>query len=180
MVRVRIERHGKSFDYKNDPGKPDSFENNWKNNSLDWIVLLKDTAEIARFKCQSVANYCFGDQLPGDSLPHGDSLLAGSFGIRAFVDPRKFHGEIHGIVNALDLDGQVIDAQSMQYTKNGFQTGRWLIHDRYSEKIKDDTRYAWSAGCIILSSRDLESFNYLLRAFQVVPGRIIPAELIEL
>ncbi len=179
MLNFLIERKLKSYDFKLDPKAPDSFKNNWKNNSLDWIILRNDKAEIERFKCQTVANYCFGDQLPGDSLPWGDTLLPGTFGIRLFVEPRNFHGEIHGIINAKDLDGQIIDANSMQYTSNGFQTGRWLIHDRYSFKFNDDTNYAWSAGCIILSSHDLSSLNFMLRAFEAKPGDVISAELIE-
>lgn len=179
MLNFLVERNLKSYNYKRNPDEPDSFENNWKNNSIDWIILKQDKSEIARFRCQTVANYCFGNQIPGDSLPHGDSLLPGSFGVKCFVEPRNFHGEIHGIVNAKDLDGQIINTESMQYTKNGFQTGRWLIHNRYSSKLKTDTHSAWSAGCIILSSPDLESLNILLRAFEIRPGTILPGELIE-
>ncbi|MGP1459912.1 MAG: hypothetical protein ACTTKL_11520 [Treponema sp.] len=47
----------------------------------------------------------------------------------------------------------------MQTTKDGYQNGRWLIHDRFSFSKGGDTNYAWSAGCFILSSKDLEASN---------------------
>ncbi|WP_253813704.1 hypothetical protein [Treponema vincentii] len=58
------------------PDKPDSFANNWKNNSLDDFILLNDDTELFKCKCQSVANYCFGDMLPGDTVSYGDSIAA--------------------------------------------------------------------------------------------------------
>lgn len=62
--------------------------------------------------------------------------------MKSFVPPRTFHGEIHAISKTRDLDGQEIDRNAMQTTKDGFQNGRWLIHDRYSQKLGRDTNYA--------------------------------------
>ena len=90
--------------------------------------------------------------------------------MKCFVPPRTFHGEIHAITKTLDLDGQEIDRNAMQTTKDGFQNGRWLIHDRYSQKLGRDTNYAWSAGCFILSSKDLEAFNRVLKSHGVKAG----------
>jgi hypothetical protein len=67
----------------------------------------------------------------------------------------------------------------MQSAAGGFQNGRWLIHDRYSFKAGADTNYAWSAGCFILSSADLVSFNNVLKAHNVKPGDLIPGLLTE-
>ena len=109
----------------------------------------------------------------------GDTVAPGSFTLKAFVPPRAFHGEIHAITQTRDIDGEWIDHDAMQITKNGFQNGRWLVHDRYSFSLKADTNYAWSAGCFIMSSVDLKSFNAMLRTCGVKPGDLIPGSLIE-
>jgi hypothetical protein len=179
MINLRVERKHESYGFKADPHKPDSFDNNWKNNSLDRIIIRDDSIELARFPCQTVANYCFGAQKTASSLPWGDTVAPGNFTVRAFVPPRSFHGEIHGITETRDLDGEWINREAMQTTRGGFQNGRWLIHDRFSFKTGADTSYAWSAGCFILSSADLVSFNETLRAYGVKPGDLIPGTLIE-
>ena len=170
MLHLHIIRYVESYDFKAEPDKPDSFSNNWKNNSLDDFILLNDDTELFKCKCQSVANYCFGDMLPGDTVSYGDSIAAGDFTVRCFVPPRKFHGQIHAITQTVDIDGQKIDRNAMQTTKGGYQTGRWLIHDRFSFSKGADTNYAWSAGCFILSSKDLELFNQTLKAHGVQAG----------
>lgn len=170
MLHLHIIRYGESYDFKAEPDKPDSFSNNWKNNSLDDFILLNDDTELFKCKCQSVANYCFGDMLPGDTVSYGDSIAAGAFTVRCFVPPRKFHGQIHAITQTVDIDGQRINHNAMQTTKGGYQTGRWLIHDRFSFSKGADTTYAWSAGCFILSSKDLELFNQTLKAHGVQAG----------
>ena len=170
MLHLHIIRYVESYDFKAEPDKPDSFSNNWKNNSLDDFILLNDDTELFKCKCQSVANYCFGDMLPGDTVSYGDSIAAGAFTVRCFVPPRKFHGQIHAITQTVDIDGQRIDHNAMQTTKGGYQTGRWLIHDRFSFSKGADTIYAWSAGCFILSSKDLEDFNQTLKAHGVQVG----------
>ena len=170
MLKLHIIRYVESYDFKVEPDKPDSFSNNWKNNSLDDFILLNDDTELFKCKCQSVANYCFGDMLPGDSVSYGDSIAAGDFTVRCFVPPRKFHGQIHAITQTVDIDGQRINHNAMQTTKGGYQTGRWLIHDRFSFSKGADTAYAWSAGCFILSSKDLEDFNQTLKAHGIQAG----------
>ena len=123
MLKLIIIRHKESYRFKADENKPDSFSNNWKNNSLDDFILTADGAEVFKCKCQSVANYCFGDMKSGDTV---------SFTVKCFVPPRTFHGEIHAITKTRDLDAQEIDRNAMQTTKDGYQNGRWLIHDKYS------------------------------------------------
>ena len=87
--------------------------------------------------------------------------------------------EIHAITKTRDLDGQEIDRNAMQTTKDGFQNGRWLIHDRYSQKLGRDTNYAWSAGCFILSSKDLEAFNRVLKSHGIKAGDAVDGVLRE-
>ena len=179
MLKLEVWRKRQSYDFKADPNKPDGFDNNWKNNSIDLLLLLKDRKPIFRANAQTVANYCFGEQASGDKLPHGDTVAEGEFTVRCFVEPRNFHGEIHAITNTTDLDGQKIDRNAMQTTVGGFQNGRWLIHDRFSKKLGRDTNYAWSAGCFILSSQDLAQLNSILKNEGVKAGDEINGEVIE-
>lgn len=179
MLNLIIERKKKSYDYKVNPNAPGSFSNNYKNNSIDTLAVYDDNAELARFRCQTVANYCFGDYATADTVEYGDTIHEGYFKVKCFVEPRNFHGEIHGIIETRDIDGQWIGRDSMQTTAGGFQNGRFLIHDRFSNKLNTDTNYAWSAGCFILSSADLEAFNMILHAYNVKSGDIIPGEIVE-
>lgn len=179
MLVLKILRSKKSYDFKADPKKPDSFSNNWKNNSLDDFVLTENSKEIFSCKCQSVANYCFGDMSGGDTVSHGDSVAEGEFTIKCFVPPRKFHGEIHAIIKTRDIDGQWIDRNAMQTANSGYQNGRWLIHDKFSFEKGADTNYAWSAGCFILSSKDLEAFNKILKKYGIKAGDEIQGILTE-
>lgn len=179
MLTLKIVRYKKSYDFKLDPEKPDSFENNRKNNSIDEFILNNDGTECFRCKCQTVANYCFGEQAPGDTVKHGDSVATGEFTVKCFVPPRKFHGQIHAITKTCDIDGQWIDRNAMQTTENGYQNGRWLIHDRFSFAQGKDTHYAWSAGCFILSSADLRLLNVNLDSYGIKPGDEIQGELVE-
>ena len=177
-LKFEVRRSVESYNFRVKQGV-DSFANNWKNNSKDWLVLLDDNAELYRCRCQSVANYCFGDMTPGDTVEHGDTIAEGEFTVKCFVDPRAFHGEIHAITQTKDIDGQWINHEAMQTTKDGYQNGRWLIHDRYSFKTGEDTSYAWSAGCFIVSSNDLEGLNMILHAYKIQPNDLIKGEVIE-
>lgn len=179
MLKFEIRRNRKSYNFRADPDKPDSFENNWKNNSLDLLALLDGSRTLFQCWAQTVANYCFGDMKPGDRLPHGDTVAEGKFTVRCFAEPRKFHGEIHAITSTADLDGQQIGRNAMQTTDGGFQNGRWLIHDKYSFKLGKDTNYAWSAGCFILSSKYLSELNAVLKREGVKAGDEIGDEVIE-
>lgn len=183
MLKLQVWRKRKSYDFKAEKNKPDGFDNNWKSNSLDLLMLIDEEkgSFTPLFQCnaQTVANYCFGDMAPGDNLPHGDTVAAGEFTLRCFVEPRGFHGEIHAITRTKDLDGQTIDRNAMQTTAGGFQNGRWLVHDRYSFKLGKDTNCAWSAGCFILSSDDLARLNSILKNEGVKAGDEISGEVIE-
>lgn len=179
MLKIEVWRNRRSYNFKTAPNKPDGFDNNWKNNSIDQLMLLKDDKVLFCANAQTVANYCFGDMTPGDKVPHGDTVAEGEFTVRCFVESRNFHGEIHAITKTTDLDGQTIDRNAMQTTAGGFQNGRWLIHDKWSEKLGKDTNYAWSAGCFILSSQDLARLNSILKKEGVKSGDEIKGEVIE-
>ncbi|MDR1901637.1 MAG: hypothetical protein LBQ88_05055 [Treponema sp.] len=179
-LQFKAERFKTSYDFKRYPDLPDSFENNWKNNSRDWLILLDGNTELRRWKCQTVANYCFGAMATADTIPCGDTVAPGEFTVECFVPPRGFHGEIHAITRTRDIDGQWIDHHAMQTTAGGFQNGRWLIHDRFSVKLGKDSDYAWSAGCFILASQDLAALNQAARSLGVIPGDLIPGMLLEL
>ena len=43
MLKLKIIRHKESYDFKLNPEKPDSFENNRKNNSIDDLLLFNNT-----------------------------------------------------------------------------------------------------------------------------------------
>ena len=180
MIKLLIMRKKSSYDFKADQSAPDSFANNWKNNSQDDLILMEDGHPVYQCKCQSVANYCFGDMATADSVAHGDTVAPGEFTLRLFVPPRSFHGEIHAITQTKDIDGQWIGRDAMQTTDGGFQNGRWLIHDRFSQKTGCDTNQAWSAGCFILSSKDLAQLNDALRSLGLKPGDEIDGQVLEM
>ena len=179
MLNIQIKRNVKSYDFMQNPKEKGSFANNWKNNSIDSFILRDDKAVIFECKCQTVANYCFGAMATADTVEYGDTIAPGEFVVKTFVESRSFHGDIHGITRTKDLDGQWINHDAMQTTKGGFQNGRFLIHDRFSFKTGEDTRYAWSAGCFILSSGDLKTFNSFLFDYNVQPGELISGILEE-
>lgn len=173
MIDIFVYRKKKSFDFKANPNLLDSFENNWKNNRLDNLYIYDGQNVVFACKAQTVANYCFGDNATADTVSFGDTVAPGKFKLKCFVPPRNFHGEIHAITETTDYDGQRINREAMQTTKGGFQNGRWLIHDMFSKKLGKDTNCAWSAGCFIMTSADLEKFNDTLRKYGVKPGDIL-------
>ncbi len=175
---VRFYRKKASYNYKRYPDKPDAWNNNDNNNMLDYLVLFYNEALLYKAKCQTVAN------LPGGRF--NDTIVPGRFQIECFVENRNFYGKIHGIINAYDFDGQLINEDSIETVKgpNGAPVSylRWLWHDTQSLKPKPPmtlTRVAWSAGCFICTPSDLEGIGNLLEAYKVEPGEIIDAELIE-
>ena len=179
MLNFRVERKKESYFYKAYPSKPGSFENNWNNNSLDSLILFDDLEMLICLNCQTVANYCFGPNAGPKENPHISTIAPGDFTVKAFVEPRSFHGEIHAITRTRDIGGKWIDHNAMQIYSEGYQLGRWLIHDRFSFDLKRDTNYAWSAGCFILSSADLRNLNTCLKQKGVKPGELIPGSLTE-
>ena len=179
MLSFRVERKRESYNYCANPNRPHGFENNWKNNSMDSLILFDDLEMVIALNCQTVANYCFGVNAGPKDNPHISTIAPGDFTITAFVEPRSFHGEIHAITRTKDIGGMWIDHNAMQIYSGGYQLGRWLIHDKYSYELKRDTNYAWSAGCFILSSADLRNLNGCLKQKGVKPGDLITGTLLE-
>ena len=167
---IKVTRKKSSFDYKYDKSK-NVYKNNIKNNSLDKLELFFDDQYIIGFNSvQTVSNHPHFD--------HFDTIDKGPFRIQCFVSPRKFHGLIHGIIDAVDIEGQKIDHWSMQ-VEGGYQKGRWLVHDRWSFKKNRDLRNGYSGGCFILSSSDLKRFNEKLKKLLIKPGDILNGILVE-
>jgi len=168
-LQIRLIRNRISHDYQFDKSKS-SFDSNIKNNSKDIIIIVKNNTPIFKSFCQSVANH--------PHYKYKDTIHDGKFEIKCFVENRNFHGGIHGIINAFDIEGQPIDIYSMQID-NGYQKGRWLIHDKYSFEKKRDLNNAYSGGCFIMSSEQLSEFNKVLISCNVNPGDVIPGILME-
>lgn len=167
-LSIIVIRKKKSYQYKRRQEDPDSWGNNDANNMLDEFTLWADEALLLSAKCQTVAN------IPGGRWQ--DTIAPGPFQIRAFVEPRLFHGRIHGICHAYDLENEYVDSESVQENDKS----RWLIHDTQKKKPNppgEETRVAWSAGCFVLKPSDLEAFNTLLDAYKIQPGDLIDGEL---
>lgn len=178
-LNLVIERNKKSWDFKVNKNLPDSFSNNIKNNMLDNFQLWDDKCLLFSAKCQSVANYCWGEISKSMKTTAGDSINEGYFKIKCFVEPRNYTGEIHGIIETKDIDGQWINHESEQFYEENEKAGRWLIHSTFNKEKNRDASYAYSAGCFILRPADLKAFNDLLHAYKVEKGDIITGELVE-
>ena len=178
-LSIVIERKKKSYDFKLNPKEPDSFSNNIKNNMIDTFRLFDDKCELFSCPVQSVANYCWGEMARSMAKKGGDTVAEGYFKIKCFVEPRNFDGEIHGIIETVDLDGQRIDTESMQDYGGKDRAGRWLIHSTYNKEKQKESAYAYSAGCFIVSRSNLKAFNDILHAYGVKQGDIISGEVVE-
>jgi hypothetical protein len=168
-MKIKIMRKPESWAYRH-PG-PDPWHSQDANNSIDLFEVYSDEGLlIMRSVCQTVANA--EGLLPG--VHEYDTIMPGDFQIRAFVDPREFKCQPHGIVGATTKRGDRIDADSTTRTNKD----RWLIHDwKNHGDPPTDTRVAWSGGCIILKDADLDSFSTLLAGHFVAPGQLIEASL---
>lgn len=166
---IKIIRKQGSFEYKYKE-QINNYQNNIKNNSLDTILIMNEGTELFSANCQTVSNH--------PDFKHRDTIQKGTFKIKCFVESRKFHGEIHGIIDAYDIENQKINNYSMQL-ENGQLKGRWLVHDKWYDKIQKDSKYAYSGGCFVLSSEDLEQFNKVLRKNKIVDNQVINGILVE-
>lgn len=172
MLSVKIFRKRSSLAFKRDSGAPNDWHNNDGVNSQDVFELLDGDAVIFSCPAQTVAN---AEGLI-DGVHEYDTLAPGKFQIRTFVEPRAFRCDVHGIVGALTLHGDLIGPDSCTPTN----PSRWLIHDwKNHADPPTDTRVAWSAGCIVLPDACLETFNGFLRGHGLTHGDHIPAEIIE-
>lgn len=125
------------------------YNNNTKNNMLDSAKLYKkDTILWECNKVQTVANYPLADTQ--------DTLALGSFQIICFIDPRNYNHEIHGVINAYDIEGQRILENSMQWEDQHWK-GRFLIH-------ATQYNHAWSKACLMFHLTPLLELNSVLHA----------------
>lgn len=157
-----------------DPSKPPAWDNNDGNNSLDLLALFGEegvagqSAPLFVCRAQTVAN--LEGLFPG--ARYFDTMAPGPFQLRAFVEPRQFWCQPHGICNARTLRGDLIGPDSITLTN----PNRWLVHDWRKLKPnpdKQDTRVAWSAGCIVIADSDLDHFGAVLIAQGVNAGDLI-------
>ena len=138
-----------------------------------YVKILKDFGEVY---------YIGGKVKKINDIPHfdfKDTIKEGSFQVKCFVEPRSYHGQVHGVINALDLNNQKIDQFSMQI-ENGFQKGRWLVHDKWSFSKGRDLNNSYSGSCFILSSKKLEILNEKLKELGIKPCDIINGTLEEM
>lgn len=168
---IRVIRKKASFDFKYNKDK-DDFINNTKNNAIDTFILFHNNLLLFKYnRVQTVSNY------PGAKLL--DTVAPCSFQIKCFVEKRLYKEEIHGIINAVDMEGQPINEFSMQ-KDGGLYKGRWLIHGTRNPVTGKDYSYAYSMGCIVFrETKALDDFNELLKSLNIKSGDIINAELVE-
>lgn len=179
-MNLKIIRNKLSYDFIIDKNKKENFDNNIKNNCKDELLLIHNSKII--FQCneiQTVANYPNAHVL--------DTVKPCNFKIRCFIktgesfadpsNPDKI--KIHGIINAVDNEGQSINFNSLQIDNNQIK-GRWLIHSTYYPKLDKDTNYAYSQGCFIFKhTYDLQKFNSVLLNNNITENMTLDGILIE-
>lgn len=179
-LTILVERRFSSYGYKADMMTPDSWEgdHNAKHNMEDHLALLYDGRTIWEAWGQTVAN------MPG--ARHTDTIVPGEFFVKWDVPRRAFKGHIHGMVGAIDQDGQVIDEDSVEKVvgKDGAPAdwARWIFgHStrKNDPAIDGVTRFAWSAGCFIVSPEAQDSLFELGTKAGLKPGEHIPIRLVE-
>ena len=103
------------------------------NNSLDQFGLYADDGVagnryIPLFTCRA-QTVCNLEGLAAGSqsvdAKYSDTLAPGPFQLRAFVDPRQFWCQPHGVCNARTLGGDTIGPNCVTRTN----PNRWLMHD---------------------------------------------------
>jgi hypothetical protein len=178
-MKIIIRRSQLSIHFLRDSTKPAAWDNNDGNNSLDRIYLYfaeifsEETAPVFSCRAQTVSNLEGLD--PG--IFYRDTIAPGPFQLKAFVDSRQFWCVPHGICNTHTLGGEWISDNSITATN----MNRWLMHDWQSHRDKpkgQDTRVAWSAGCIVVPDADLILFSAILENNGIKPGDMIDGEII--
>jgi hypothetical protein len=179
---VVVRRVAISLHYKRIPSAPASFGNNDANNSHDSFEVYENHeaghgalgTPLMRCRAQTVSN-CEG-LVEGMRFSH--TIAPGPFELCAFVEPRDFYGRIHGIRNTHTLGGDIIGAYSVIMGNKD----RWLVHDWQFKRPKppgQDTRVAWSGGCLVIPDRDLWSLGQLFDSSGIYPGDVISGLLFQ-
>lgn len=170
VIRQKISHNYKFSDEIIKKRGLNKYQANTKHNMLDFLRLC-NSKEIL-FCClnvQTVSNH--------PDMKYGDTIKQGEFKIKCFVDQRNFNTQIHGIINAYDLDDQKIDKYSMQMDCGNY-IGRWLIHSSFYTPLGRDTR-GYSGGCFIMSTLNMKNLNLILINNGIKSGDIIPGWLRE-
>jgi len=170
MLNVIVERKKSSFDCKFNKNL-NSFENNIKNNTKDILKLYQGDELLFECAVQSVANH--------PSVTTDNSIRAGKFEIKLFVEKRAFWNNVHGICNTTTKNGIAINENSV----NAGSPDRFLIHDKQKNKPaleNTETRNAYSAGCLIIASVHMNMMNKILVNKGCKPGDVILGYVIEL
>lgn len=171
MIKFYIKRRKSSYHYKYDETKND-FANNTRNMYQDSIEIKQDDRQIFACACQTVANHPDGTAQ--------ESIAAGKFQVKLFVEQRQYANPVHLIMNAKDLEGEQIDSNGMQYDKGDKEwVGRNLIHDDCNAKTGRPYTAPWSKSCIMIRTGSFQVFNETLLELGGKPGMVIEAELIE-
>lgn len=178
----RIERKLSSYRFKDDMNSPDSWDgdHNAKHNCEDVAILYDGDHEVMRIPVQTVAN------IPGGR--HTDTIAPGRFAIKWDVPRRSFKGRVHGIVGAVDQDGQTVDEDSVQRVpgKNGAPVdfARWIAFhtDEKADPAPENTftRYLWSAGCFITKKQFQQALWFYGVGAGFKTGDKIPCLLVEI
>lgn len=171
MIQLRITRKKKSFDFKYDETKNDH-QNNAKNIYLDIMEIFRNGVQVFACSCQTVSNH------PKSNVK--ESIAPGKFQVRLFCDRRDYTNPVHEIINAVDLEGETIDSYAMQHDAQEGYTGRWLIHDDWIKATSRPAVAPWSAGCIMMRTTTMQTFNGILTDYGCKSGDVIDAELSEL
>lgn len=175
MLHVVVTRKRCSYDYVRDKTKSFDWHNNDNNNAKDTYEIFDGATSLLRCPCQSVSNM---EGLDATSK-FKDTIAPGTFQLKAFVEGRQHYGKVHGICGTKTIGGETIDQNSVTPT-NKLRT---LNHDW--QKLSpanppgQDTRVAWSAGCLVIPDKDLEEVARIFTAFGVQPGQYVPAILVE-
>jgi hypothetical protein len=176
IMRIIIVRQRISYDYKYsaieiEERQMNNYQANTRNNMLDSLRLVNNGIILFEsHNVQTVSNH--------PMMKYRDTIKAGEFQIKCFVENAIFNTQIHGIINAYDISGQPIDEYSKQYD-NGQYIGRWLIHSSYYKPLGKDTK-AYSGGCIVMSTNDLLALNRALIKEGIKSNDIINAFLEEI
>jgi hypothetical protein len=183
MLKICVYRYCASLAYQRDPAKGNDWHNNDGNNSLDLFTLKDADSGATLFTChvQTVAN--------AEGLIAGvhayDTIAPGPFQMRAFVEPRLFICQPHGIVNTKTMHGDLIIAEldakgrpTVNDSTTARNKSRWLTHD-WKDHSGKDTRVAWSAGCFVLPDEALSRYNAILTQRGVKPFDLIDGVLEE-
>ena len=177
MLNILIVRKQTSLSYQRVPPADDLWHTNDFNNSLDQFFVKDDDKTLFICPVQSVSNMEGLDP----TVHFYDTIAPGNFFIKSFRAqqyPTQHYGRIHGVVRATTLNGDLINDDSVT-DKN---KSPWLVHDWQKTKgnnaVGQDTRVAWSAGCLVVTDYGLDKTGQIFDSYGVKPGDLIAVKLI--